>query len=130
MGHLPEQIIHVATRLKNAQIENQPALKLIERYKHPDVLIYADPPYPLSTRSCTFYAYEMTNEDHVKLLEALDQHPGPVLLSGYDNPIYNERLAHWERRTIRTLAEGGRARQEVLWLNEKAARQVFGLRLF
>ncbi|WP_330873245.1 hypothetical protein [Brevibacillus brevis] len=27
------------------QIEQQPALQLIERYKNPSVLIYADPPY-------------------------------------------------------------------------------------
>lgn len=44
---MPETIMAAAERLKQAQIENQQALKLISRYSFPDVLIYADPPCPL-----------------------------------------------------------------------------------
>lgn len=41
---IPKQIPAVAERLKDAQIENQPALELIARYRYREVLIYADPP--------------------------------------------------------------------------------------
>lgn len=121
---LPEQIYIVTARLKNAQIENQPALQLIERYRYPSVLIYADPPYPLSTRSKRQYAYEMKDSDHIKLLDALDIHPGPVILSSYACPLYDNRLTHWVRRTIKGRAEGGRSREEVLWLNQTAAASI------
>ena len=64
----------------------------------------------------------MTDEDHIQLLEALDNHPGPVILSRYACPLYDERLRHWDRRTHKALAEGGVAREEVLWLNPVAAK--------
>lgn len=82
----------VTERLRSVQIEQQPALHLIERYKLPSVLIYADPPYLLSTRSKRLYRNEMTDQDHEELLETLDEHPGPVLLSGYAHPMYDKRL--------------------------------------
>lgn len=121
---LPKRILAILDRLKNAQIENKPALELIPKYHYHDTLIYADPPYPLGTRHGKMYAHEMTDDDHYELLEQLDRHPGPVLLSGYDCELYNERLRHWIRKTTKTLAEGGRERVEVLWLNPLAAREL------
>lgn len=121
---LPEKLIYVADRLKDVQVENQPALKLLERYRRPKVLIYVDPPYILETRSKRHYKHEMTIQDHEELLEALDQHPGPVLLSGYDHSLYNTRLSHWRRETFQVRAEAGVSRTEVLWINPMAAAQV------
>lgn len=89
---LPEKILKVASRLKEAQIEHQPAVKLLERYKRKEVLVYADPPYIIETRTRRNYKHEMTIEDHIELLETLDQHPGPVILSGYAHPLYDN---HW-----------------------------------
>jgi DNA adenine methylase len=41
---LPEKILEVAERLKNVQLEQQPAIELIQRHRREDVLIYCDPP--------------------------------------------------------------------------------------
>ena len=71
------------------QIENRPALDVIGRFNYPNVLIYADPPYILSTRHGKQYNCEMTDADHAVLLEALKAHKGPVLLSGYDSALYD-----------------------------------------
>lgn len=103
---MPDKILATTERLQGVQIESQPALKLIERYRRPDVLIYADPPYLLETRSGRMYQNEMNDDDHYELLEALEIHPGPVLLSGYDHPMYNDRLKHWKRETRTAWAEG------------------------
>lgn len=50
-NQLPQRILKVTDRLKTVQIENRPALEVIERHKYPGVLIYADPPirYRLGT---------------------------------------------------------------------------------
>jgi DNA adenine methylase len=82
------------------------------------VLIYADPPYPLSTRSGKMYQHEMTDADHLTLLDALDAHPGPVVLSGYHCALYDDRLRHWSTREKQAQAEKGNTRTEVLWLNQ------------
>jgi DNA adenine methylase len=121
---VPDRIMQVTNRLKNVQIEHQPALQLIERYKVPSVLIYADPPYLLATRSKRLYRNEMNDQDHIELLEVLNAHPGPVLLSGYDHQLYNDRLKHWRREERQALAEMGRIRTEVLWINPIAANKV------
>lgn len=117
-------------RLKDAQIECQPAVKLIQRYKFPEVLIYVDPPYPLVTRSKRIYKHEMTDADHMELLDALDKHPGPVLLSGYACPLYDDRLQYWTSRKSKAQAEGGRMREEVLWINPVAAKGAGQLTIF
>ncbi|MDT3416152.1 DNA adenine methylase [Brevibacillus aydinogluensis] len=121
---MPEKIVVIAQRLQGIQIEHQPAVKLIERYRRPDVLIYADPPYLMETRHGRMYRHEMTDDDHLELLDALDAHPGPVLLSGYAHPLYDERLKHWHRETKIVQAEGGRRRTEVLWINPVAMNQM------
>ena len=115
---LPDRILAVVARLKDAELENAPAVALIERYKSADTLIYADPPYVLSTRKGRkLYRHEMTDTDHLILLDALDTHPGPVVLSGYHCALYDDRLAHWSVRERKVQAEKGQTRTEVLWLN-------------
>ena len=121
---IPERILAIAERLRGVQIENQSATELIQRYKRADVLIYADPPYPLDTRSGRMYKHEMTDADHAELIDVLDAHPGPVLLSGYANELYDTRLRHWHREERQALAEAGRIRIEVLWINPIAAEHV------
>ena len=121
---LPDKILQISERLRGVQIENQPAIDLIKRYKRKEVLIYADPPYVLATRSGRMYKHEMGDDDHAELLDVLDEHPGPVLLSGYDNPMYNERLRHWRREERQVLAEAGQIRTEVLWINPVAAEHA------
>lgn len=124
-NRLPEKIIKVAGRLKEAQIEHQPAEKLLERYRRKDVLIYADPPYIIETRTKRHYKHEMSIEDHINLIALLEVHPGPVLLSGYAHPVYDDRLKHWRREIMDVVAEAGAKRQEVLWINPVAAETGF-----
>ncbi|MEK8133170.1 DNA adenine methylase, partial [Paenibacillus filicis] len=121
---IPEKIIEVSKRLQGVQIESQPALQILERYAKPNVLIYADPPYLLDTRSGRMYKHEMTTEDHEAMLKALEKHPGPVLLSGYGNKMYDDMLGHWKRETKEVMAEGGQPRTEVLWINPIAAEAI------
>lgn len=128
--NFPKKIHAVAERLKGVQIENQPAIKLLERYRRKNVLIYADPPYILSTRTTTSYRFEMSDDDHDELLATLNNHPGPVVLSGYANELYDNRLEHWRRETIESKAEGGAKREEVLWINPIAANGLRQLNIF
>ena len=87
-------------RLKMVQIENLEARKLVQRFNYPNVFIYADPPYMAGTRNGKSYRYEMSDQDHQEFLEALIQHKGPEMISGYDNPMYNEILKDWHKDSI------------------------------
>lgn len=118
---LPQKIMDITERLKEVQIEQQPFEKILDRYNRSNVLIYADPPYILETRTKRHYKHEMDISDHELLLEQLDGHPGPVLLSGYAHELYDTRLKKWHRETFEAVAEAGAKRTEVLWFNEVAA---------
>jgi len=116
-NRMPRDLAIAAQRLKNVQIENRPALDVIRRFNFPNVLIYADPPYLLETRGGKQYRYEMSEQDHIELLDALKQHLGPVILSGYPSEMYDRELKRWgriERKSYNQLAE---QRTEVLWYN-------------
>lgn len=117
-ARIPDRIRAVIERLRMVEIEHRPALEVIDRYATKETLIYADPPYPKSTRNGRFYTHDyMTDADHADLLDVLDQHSGPVVLSGYACALYDDRLVHWARRTKEVQAESGGTRTEVLWLN-------------
>lgn len=118
-GYLPETVMQVAQRLKNAQIENKPAIDLIRGYDGPEVLIYLDPPYVMKTRTLhgTQYDFEMTDYDHEELLNVIVKHSGKIILSGYDNDMYNDYLNKWEKRSIKSQIERGGSRTETIWMN-------------
>lgn len=116
-SELPETLKLATDRLKGVQIENLPALELIERYNTKDVFIYADPPYLHGIRKNYLYKFEMQDAEHEELLRVLVGHPGKILLSGYDNDMYNDMLPKWHKVYKATRAEGGRKRIETLWMN-------------
>lgn len=124
-NQLPTWIMEAVGRLKQAQIENMDAVELISRFNRENVLIYADPPYLPSTRKAKKqYAYEMTDEDHIRLLGALLQHSGPVMLSGYESDLYNCTLKGWHTARIQTTSEKGLPRTETLWTNFEITEQL------
>ena len=125
--NLPERLIEASERLKNAQIENLPATEIIRRYDTKDVFIYADPPYLHSTRKNYLYKHEMEDQDHIELLKVLAEHPGKVLLSGYDNELYNDMLPGWRKAQKKTQAEAGIPRVETLWMNYEIGQMEFKL---
>lgn len=121
----PERIMQAAERLRGVQIENRPAVELIQRYNYPNVLIYADPPYVLSTRSGgKQYLHEMDDRQQENLLNVLLAHKGPVLLSGYDNALYNDRLQGWRREEIICQNQRAQKTKEILWMNFEPQRQM------
>ena len=128
-GKIPETIISVAERLKNAQIENADAIKLIRDYNAPDCLIYADPPYLGEVRNNKrIYRNEMMDaETHKRLLQALLEHRGMVILSGYDNDLYNSMLQGWDKRQKVGRANSAALRIETIWANFQLGLNCPGL---
>lgn len=121
---LPDLILECAARLKQVQIENRPAINVIKRFNFPNVLIYADPPYLLSTRHGKQYREEMTEQDHCELLEVLSAHKGPVVLSGYESKLYNDALQGWHKEQHQSRNQRNKLVKETLWMNFEPAAQI------
>ena len=114
---LPKKIMQAAERLRGVQIENRPAVEVIQRFNSPKVLVYADPPYVMGTRHGKQYRYEMDDKEQEALLDVLLTHKGPVLISGYENDLYNDRLRGWHKEETVSYSQVCTKKQEVLWMN-------------
>lgn len=121
---LPEWIVEIAERLRKVQIENRPAMEVIERFNYPNVFMYIDPPYLLGTRSAKQYKHEMTDEEHKKLLESILQSRANIMISGYDSEMYNDLLRGWHKMYFPSQAEHGKPRTEVVWMNYLLMKQM------
>lgn len=121
---LPSWIIEVAERLRMVQIENRPAIEVIKRFNSKNVFMYLDPPYVWSTRSGKQYKHEMTDAGHEELLTTILQSEAKIIISGYENDMYNDYLKDWDKMTFKSNAEYGSPREEVIWFNFETDKQM------
>jgi len=119
-----EKILQAAERLRGVQIECRPAEELIPRFNYKNVLVYADPPYVLGTRHGKQYRYEMDDGCQNKMLDVLLAHKGPVMISGYESELYNDRLAGWHKEYTISYSQVCSKKREVLWMNFEPVRQM------
>ena len=112
--HLEE--IH--NRLRNVVVENKDALELILKYDDNDVFFYLDPPYIQSTRrSNQKYMIEMSDKDHEKMIDLILKSKAKIMLSGYDNEIYNNLVENgWSRLELESPNSCSDA-IEYVWIN-------------
>lgn len=122
-----EDLPLIAQRLLRVQIENESAIKVIERYDSEETLFYCDPPYPHGSRTdVNAYTNEMTDDQHRELAKVLRSAKGKVALSGYNCDLMNELYPDWQRiqanqkiiHSVKTL------RTEVLWVNYELEKEV------
>jgi DNA adenine methylase len=122
-GELPSLIKQASYRLRPkagnvVQIENRDALFLIEKHNRKEVLMYLDPPYVLSTKkNKKIYKREMSDEDHIRLCDLINRSSAKIILSGYQNEIYENQLRGFRRTEVQSWNERGDKRVEVLWTN-------------
>lgn len=121
---LPEWIIEIAERLRKVQIENRPALEVIKRFDYENVFIYIDPPYLLGVRTGKQYKHEMTDNDHIELLENVLQSKAKIMISGYQSEMYNDYLKDWNTMSFKSCAEHGKPRIETVWMNYETMKQL------
>lgn len=112
----------IAERLLRVQIENRPAIEVIELYDSPETLIYCDPPYVHETRGdSNAYGHEMTDDDHRKLARVLNSSQSMIAFSNYECGLMNELYpsTKW-KKTVgpnRTIHSTKDTRREILWTN-------------
>jgi len=115
----------IVKRLKLIQIENDDALNIIDRYDSKETLFYLDPTYLEETRKTkNTYKYEMTQDQHIELLDKIRSCQGKFILSGYNNHLYNSKLNNWTRyegKPRQSPASNSKdnytKRQESIWVN-------------
>ena len=119
---IDEKLPLVIERLKNVQIDNRPAIDVIQKFDSSQMLFYCDPPYLPSTRkSANDYKFDMSFKDHEELAGILNRCKAKVVLSGYDADQMDELYPGWWKRKFKLrrlpMSQKGRKNQECLWFN-------------
>ena len=115
-----EALGEIAERLLRVQIENRPAVDILQLYDDPDTLFYCDPPYVHETRGdCNAYGFEMDEPAHRALADALKQCRGKVAISGYRGDLMDTLYPDWRRFDApeKQCHSIKKMRQECLWMN-------------
>ncbi len=124
--HIPNRLAGIAERLRGVQIENRPAVEVIQRHDSAHTVFYVDPPYVHSARvgGGNRYEHEMSDGDHHELADILRSLRGRVVLSGYRNHLYDRWYAEWKRieappKRVPSARrfKGSTANKEVVWCN-------------
>ena len=110
----------IVDRLLRVQIDNAPALEVIQRYDTSDTLFYLDPPYVHDSRGDKHAYYgEMSDFDHTELARLLHGIKGRAAISGYRSDLYDSIYADWNRVDApeKNCHSVRQPRQESLWIN-------------
>lgn len=121
--HLPERLELVSERLRTVRIENRDARELISMFENrPATLIYLDPPYNITRKQR--YNIDIDDAFHIDLLNKCLASKSMILISGYENDLYNSILNEnngWTKKYIPTSTRDtsgkDHPRTEVLWTN-------------
>lgn len=113
-------LANIVTRLQRVQIENAPAIEVVQRYDTPETLFYLDPPYVHAARGDTAsYGFEMTDAEHHELAEYLAVIRGRAVISGYRTKLYDDLFRDWHRidANEQRISSVNAMRQESVWMN-------------
>lgn len=122
---IPDKLASFGKRFAGVLIENRDALEVMQQHDGKETLHYVDPPYLFETRCLNtsggrYYKHELSNDQHLELIDFLKSLKGMVIISGYDSDLYNDLLADWQLITTKSRIaafRGTKLKQECLWLS-------------
>ncbi|MGL4232661.1 MAG: DNA adenine methylase [Casimicrobium sp.] len=127
-ANYPGAVQAAGERFEGVLIENRPAVSVLLQHDCAETLHFVDPPYVHSERVLTgaqgYYRHEMTDAQHVELLDCLRRLKGMVAISGYPSALYSEALKDWRTETTQARISAHRGtgiRTECVWLNPACA---------
>ena len=115
-----DQLPEISERLLRVQIENRPALEVIDLYDGASTLFYCDPPYVHDSRGDSkAYEFEMTDAGHRQFAAKVTRAKAKVAVSGYRCELYDQLFKGWKRHDAppKVCHSVKSPRQECLWVN-------------
>lgn len=118
----PGRIPRLHRRLRDVKVMRRDALQTIASVDSPDTLFNVDPPYSHSSSRDTKqkYKYEMTDEEHEELAEALHSIRGMAIVSGYRTELYDRLYSDFPAISLQHMANAAKRTEEILWMSPDA----------
>lgn len=104
---------------------------LVSRKAQKKTVFYLDPPYPHDTRLSNHrYLFEMTVNQHIRMLKAAKLVDAYVLISSYENELYNEYLKDWNTKQFPSMTRSGKTAMETVYFNYDLPTELHDYRYF
>ena len=118
----PSNIEAFVERLRGVCIENKDYKDVAAQHDSTETLHFWDPPYVHDTRNMArgnaAYECELTDQDHLEMIDLGNSLKGMVIICGYDCDLYQAHLGNWTKVSRKAFADGAAERVECLWLNK------------
>lgn len=123
-------VIETWQQHKDIELHHTDAVSFLKKFTYTgQEFIYADPPYLVETRSGRYrYPYELTQQDHRRLLFLLKEVPCKVMVSGYWSALYEKELSCFRVVQFRAMTRSGSCKTECLWMNYPAPTRLHDYR--
>jgi len=123
-----DSLEHIARRLRGVTVECLNYANCIQRYDSETTLFYCDPPY-LGVGH--YYGNAFTQDDHRTLANLLHEVKGVVMVTHYQNALYDDLYQDWHKFTYESFKGSHKAGEnekkpktvEVLFTNYEAAQR-------
>lgn len=128
LKNIDENLPDVVEKLREIEVTNQDVFACLERWDCEETIFYLDPPYDINTREAkkAYGGFELSKEEHVKIVEKLLAIKGQAIVSGYDCDIYNKLVEYgWNKEEVKlktsTTVNGNNNgnRKEIIWYKVK-----------
>lgn len=124
LRNIDENLPDVVEKIRELEVTNQDVFDCLERWDNKKAIFYLDPPYEYNTRKAkkVYGDFELSKEEHVKIVEKLLSIKGQAVVSGYDSDTYNKLVDYgWNKEEMElktsTTVRGGNngKRKEIIW---------------
>lgn len=132
LARYPKHIKVFTNRLRNVNISQMDALKFMRTLDGENTLLYVDPPYIGTTE----YKIKFTIEQQTEMLDWMLTAKSMIVLSGYENDLYKDKLQGWTTDTRQNNVDPRDGKQENLyrtewlWMNPACVARQAQQRLF
>jgi len=120
-----KKLKEISKRLSAVQIENKPYSYILQKYDRESTFFYCDPPYVLETRTdkTIYKRFDFTDNDQKRFLKQVKALSGKVMVSNYDNDLYNDSLLDdgWrklaDKEKVIASSKLRRSQSEIIYVN-------------
>lgn len=90
ISRIADELIFISDRFKHTLIECRDWKYILKKYDSEETLFYIDPPYILHNARHGLYKLPFTKEDNRELAKQVHTLQGKVIVSHYENALYNK----------------------------------------
>ena len=124
INRIADEIPYISERLKNTDLECSTWQHMLKRYgKYEDTFLFIDPPYIIENKKDGLYELPFDIRDTRELAKRLNELPCKIMVTHYDNKLYEKYFEGWRTERI-TVHKSSGATQTIEVIDENGNTSI------